>query len=133
MSSIDVLVLAGFIVVVAFAVMYMYVSVFVGEVSTSSRGGPLSAFLDRDGDLLVCVQNPGPNEYYSEYAVVVGGRRANITGTVEVGGLVGLRGHVSLDGPLMGDSVYGEVVTPRGYRYPVTFAVVADVDGLSCG
>ena len=93
MSSLEVAFLLGVIVVVALGVGWWLFSTFLVSKQEFSRVYPISAYVDADGDFLLCVYNAGPHEFYGRWVLSVkSGRSVEVSLVAPVGRLVGVRG-----------------------------------------
>jgi hypothetical protein len=87
MSSLEVAFLLGVIVAVALGVGWWLSSTFLASRQEFARVYPVSAYLDSNGDFLVCVLNAGPHDFYGRWVVSVkSGRSVEVSLNVPVGG-----------------------------------------------
>jgi hypothetical protein len=133
MSSLEVAFLLGVIVVVALGVGWWLSSTFLASKQEFTQVYPISAYVDADGDFLLCVYNAGPHEFYGRWVVSVkSGRSVEVSLVVPVGRLVGVRG--SLGEPFTpGTSPALIITTGGGSSYTVYPIAVPDISSISCG
>jgi hypothetical protein len=110
MSSLEVAFLLGVIVAVALGAGLWLFSTFLASKQEFSQVYPVSAYVDADGDFLLCVYNAGPHEFYGRWVLSVKSGRS-----VEVS-LVALI-----------------ITTGGGSSYTVYPIVVPDISSVSCG
>jgi hypothetical protein len=133
MSSLEVAFLLGVIVVVALGVGLWLFSTFLVSKQEFTQVYPISAYVDADGDFLLCVYNAGPHEFYGRWVLSVkSGRSVEVSLVAPVGRLVGVRG--SLGEPFTpGTSPALILTTGGGSSYTVYPIVVPDISSVSCG
>jgi hypothetical protein len=133
MSSLEVAFLLGVIVVVAVGVGWWLSSTFLASKQEFTQVYPISAYVDADGDFLLCVYNAGPHEFYGRWVVSVkSGRSVEVSLVAPVGRLVGVRG--SLGEPFTpGTSPALIITTGGGSSYTVYPIAVPDISSVSCG
>jgi hypothetical protein len=133
MSSLEVAFLLGVIVVVALGVGWWLSSTFLASKQEFTQVYPISAYVDADGDFLLCVYNTGPHEFYGKWVLSVkSGRSVEVSLVAPVGRLVGVRG--SLGEPFTpGTSPALIITTGGGSSYTVYPIAVPDISSVSCG
>ncbi len=133
MSSLEVAFLLGVIIAVALGVGWWLSSTFLVSKQVFSQVYPISAYVDADGDFLLCVYNAGPHEFYGRWVLSVkSGRSVEVSLVAPVGRLVGVRG--SLGEPFTpGTSPALIITTGGGSSYTVYPIVVPDISSVSCG
>ena len=133
MSSLEVAFLLGVIVAVALGVGWWLSSTFLASKQEFTQVYLISAYVDADGDFLLCVYNAGPHEFYGRWVLSVkSGRSVEVSLVAPVGRLVGVRG--SLGEPFTpGTSPALIITTGGGSSYTVYPIAVPDISSVSCG
>jgi len=133
MSSLEVAFLLGVIVAVALGVGWWLSSTFLASKQEFTQVYPISAYVDANGDFLLCVYNAGPHEFYGRWVLSVkSGRSVEVSLVAPVGRLVGVRG--SLGEPFTpGTSPALIITTGGGSSYTVYPIAVPDISSVSCG
>ena len=118
---------------VALGVGWWLFSTFLVSKHEFTRVYPISAYVDADGDVLLCVYNAGPHEFYGRWVLSVkSGRSVEVSLVAPVGRLVGVRG--SLGEPFTpGTSPALIITTGGGSSYMIYPIVVLDIASVSCG
>ena len=133
MSSLELAFLLGIIIVVALGVGWWLLSMALVSQKEFARVYPVSAYLDSDGDFLICVLNTGPHDFYGRWVVSVGsGRSVEVSLYVPVGGMAGVRGSLG-ESYVPGTSPALILTTGGGSNYIFYPVVVPDIDSVSCG
>jgi hypothetical protein len=133
MSSLEVAFLLGVIVVVALGVGWWLFSTFLASKQEFTQVYPISAYVDGDGDFLLCVYNAGPHEFYGRWVLSVkSGRSVEVSLVAPVGRLVGVRGSLG-ESFTPGTSPALIITTGGGSSYTVYPIVVPDISSVSCG
>lgn len=129
MRSLELAVLAGVLAAVAAAVGAWVYTVFAAEAKTTAVVYPISAYVDEDGNFLICVYNAGPGDWYGRWLVsTASGRSVEIQLNAPVGKIVGAAG--SLGGSYApGTALTLIVVTGSGGRYVLNAPVVTALGG----
>jgi hypothetical protein len=133
MSSLEVAFLLGVVVAVALGVGWWLSSTFLASKQEFTQVYPISAYVDADGDFLLCVYNAGPHEFYGRWVLSVkSGRSVEVSLVAPVGRLVGVRG--SLGEPFTPGTLPALIITTGGgSSYTVYPIVVPDISSVSCG
>jgi len=118
---------------VALGVGWWLFSTFLVSKQEFTQVYPISAYVDADGDFLLCVYNAGPHEFYGRWVLSVkSGRSVVVSLVAPVGRLVGVRG--SLGEPFTpGTSPALILTTGGGSSYTVYPIAVPDISSVSCG
>ena len=118
---------------VALGVGWWLSSTFLASKQEFARVYPVSAYLDLNGDFLVCVLNAGPYDFYGRWVVSVkSGRSVEVFLNVPVGRVVGVRGSLG-ESYTSGTSPALILTTGGGSSYVFYPVVVPDVSSVSCG
>jgi len=119
--------------VVALGVGWWLSSTFLASKQEFTQVYPISAYVDADGDFLLCVYNAGPHEFYGRWVLSVkSGRSVEVSLVAPVGRLVGVRG--SLGEPFTpGTSPALIITTGGGSSYTIYPIAVPDISSVSCG
>jgi hypothetical protein len=133
MSSLEVAFLLGVIVAVALGVGLWLFSTFLVSKQEFTQVYPVSAYVDADGDFLLCVYNAGPHEFYGRWVLSVkSGRSVEVSLNVLVGRVVGVRGSLG-ESYTPGTSPALILTTGGGSSYLLYPVVVPDINSVSCG
>jgi len=118
---------------VALGVGWWLFSTFLVSKQEFTQVYPISAYVDADGDFLLCVYNAGPHEFYGRWVLSVkSGRSVEVSLVAPVGRLVGVRG--SLGEPFTpGTSPALIITTGGGSSYMIYPIAVPDISSVSCG
>ncbi|WP_333639211.1 hypothetical protein [Pyrobaculum aerophilum] len=132
MSSLEVAFLLGVILLVAVLTGWWLFSTFSAGVREFTQAYPVSAYVDSDGDFLICVLNAGPHDFYGRWVVSLGsGRSVEISLNVPVGKTVGVRGSLG-EAFTPGTTPALILTTGGGSSYVLYPVVVPDVSKVDC-
>jgi hypothetical protein len=134
MLSLERLVIALLMAVAAVAAGWLLVTNVNAQMREFSRVYPVAAYVDSNGNFLICVLNAGPNDFYGRWVVsLASGRSVEVQLHAPVGKIVGVRGSLG-EGFTPGTSPALVVVSGSGAgRYYLQPAVVPDISGVACG
>lgn len=132
MSSLEVAFLLGVILLVAMLTGWWLFSTFSAGVREFTQVYPVSAYVDSDGDFLICVLNAGPHDFYGRWVVSSkSGRSVEISLNVPVGKTVGVRGSLG-EAFTPGTTPALILTTGGGSSYVLYPVVVPDVSRVDC-
>ncbi|MCC6021153.1 MAG: hypothetical protein LM577_07305 [Thermoproteaceae archaeon] len=134
MLALERLAIALLLAVAAVAAGWLLVTGINAQLREFSRVYPVAAYVDSDGDFLICVLNAGPGDFYGRWVVsLASGRSVEIQLYAPVGKIVGIRGSLG-EGFAPGTSPALVVVSGSGAgKYYLQPAVVPDISGVECG
>ena len=133
MSSLEVAFLLGVIVAVALGVGWWLLSTVLVSQKEFARVYPVSAYLDSNGNFLICVLNASPHDFYGRWVVSVkSGRSVEVSLNVPVGRVVGVLGSLG-ESYTPGTSPALILTTGGGSSYLLYPVVVPDINSVSCG
>jgi len=124
MHSLELAVLVAALIAVAIAVGVWMFSTFTAETKTTTVVYPVAAYVDVNGNFLICVYNAGPGDWYGRWLVsTAAGRSAEVQLNAPVGKVVGASGSLGeIHAP--GTTLTLIVVTGSGGRYILNAPVV---------
>jgi len=123
-QSLELAILAGTLIAIAIAVGAWTFTTFTAEAKTVTVVYPISAYVDKNGDFLICVYNSGPGDWYGRWLVsTVSGRSVEIQLNAPTGEVVGVTGNLG-ESYAPGTTLTLIVVTGSGGRYILNAPVV---------
>jgi hypothetical protein len=112
------------LIAIAVAVGAWLFSVFTAEAKTAAVVYPITAYVDADGNFLICVYNAGPGDWYGRWLVsTAAGRSVEVQLNAPVGRIVGVSGSLG-ESYAPGTTLSLIVVTGSGGRYLINAPVV---------
>jgi hypothetical protein len=125
MRSLELAVLAGTLIVIATVIGAWLFSVFTAEAKTATVVYPIAAYVDKNGNFLICIYNAGPGDWYGRWLVSTAtGKSVELQLNAPVGEIVGASG--SIGGSYApGTTLTLIVVTGSGGRYVLNAPVVS--------
>lgn len=132
MNSLQLAFLIGVILLTTFSVAWWLFSTFSTTKEEFSRVYPISAYVDAEGNFLICVLNTGPHDFYGRLVVSTkSGRSVEIVLNAPVGVVTRVRG--SLEETFVpGTSPALVLVTGGGRGYVLNPIVVPDISRVNC-
>ncbi|MCX8137092.1 hypothetical protein [Pyrobaculum aerophilum] len=132
MSSLEVAFLLGIIILLAVLTGWWFFSTFNAGVREFTQVYPVSAYVDSDGDFLLCVHNTGPHDFYGRWVVSVkSGKSVEVSLNVPLGKTVGIRG--SLGEPFTPGTTPALIITTGGgSSYVIYPVVIPDISAVNC-
>lgn len=132
MNSLQVALLLGVILLVAFLVGWWLFSTFLVSKEEFSRVYPLSAYVDAKGEFLICVLNAGPHDFYGKWVISTkSGRSVEISLYAPVGAVASVRGSLG-ENFTPGTTPVLVLVTGGGRGYTLNPIVVPDISAVKC-
>jgi hypothetical protein len=123
-QSLELAVLAGTIIAIAIAVGVWTFTAFTAEAKTVAVVYPISAYVDKNWNFLLCVYNAGPGDWHGQWLVSTAtGRSVEIQLSAPVGKVVGVTGSLA-ETYAPGTVLTLIVVTGSGGRYVLNAPVV---------
>jgi len=131
-ESLQLFIITVMIVAVAIGFAWFLATIYYAERAQVDFIKPVDAYVDIDGDVLICLYNAGPEEHLFKMVVLIGEHRARVYAIAKIGEITELRTRVGGE-YTAGVTVAGDLVDSRGRRYRTQFVVVNDVEKISCG
>jgi hypothetical protein len=117
-------VLAGTLIAIATAVGVWLFTIFTAEAKTAAVVYPIAAYVDVDGNFLICVYNAGPGDWHGRWLVSTAtGKSVEIRLGAPVGEVVGASGSLG-ESYAPGTTLTLIVVSGSGGRYLLNAPVV---------
>jgi len=132
MYSLQSLIIAIMIVVIATAVAGYVYTTFHAEARYTSFAKVVSAYADAHR-VKICAYNPGPGLYSSKLALVVGQLSSENPTVVEVGQIAEIVFTFNMPLPYaLGTRGEGYIIDGKGWAYPISFVVIENVEKIRC-
>jgi hypothetical protein len=124
MRSLELAILAGTLIVIAIIIGGWMFSMFTAETKTVAVVYPVSAYVEKNGNFLICVYNAGPGDWYGQWLVSTAtDKSVKIQLNAPVGKIVGVTGSLG-ESYAPGTTLTLIVVTGSGGRYILNAPVV---------
>jgi hypothetical protein len=124
MRSLELAILAGTLIVIAIIIGGWMFSTFTAEAKTVAVVYPVSAYVEKNGNFLICVYNGGPGDWYGQWLVSTAtGKSVEIHLHAPVGKIVSITGNLG-ESYAPGTTLTLVIVTGSGGKYVLNAPVV---------